>query len=612
MSLRENPALFDSAAFLATCSGRPGVYRMFDEAGKLLYVGKASNLKKRLASYFRKTGLAPKTAALVARIAQVETTIVANETEALLLEQTLIKEWRPPYNILLRDDKSYPYVLLSSGDFPRLGIHRGAKKEKGRYFGPYPSAGAIRESLALLQKTFLVRQCEDSYFKNRTRPCLQYQIKRCKAPCVGLVEPAEYAEDVRHSVMFLEGRSNALADELSAAMEKAAMALEFERAAELRDQVALLRRVQDQQSMEGGSGDVDVVAAIVNPGGACVHLISVRGGRVLGSKNFFPQVGIEEEGGAVLVAFLAQYYLANHERELPGELIVNHAHDDLPTVAAAIAELRSCEVAISHRVRATRARWQQLAVTNAEQALGARLANRQHVAARFEALAEALDLAEVPQRLECYDISHSSGEATVASCVVFGSEGPLKSDYRRFNIEGVTAGDDYAAMHQALMRRFGRLKDGEGKLPDILLVDGGKGQMAMAREVLQELAVPDLILLGVAKGVTRKPGLETLYLNDAEHEFTLPADSPALHLIQQIRDEAHRFAITGHRARRGKARRTSSLEEVAGVGPKRRRDLLKHFGGLQELNRASIDEIAKAPGISKKLAESIYAALHSE
>lgn len=603
---------FDSSAFLATCSGRPGVYRMFDEQSRLLYVGKASNLKKRLASYFRKTGLAPKTAALVARIAQVETTIVANETEALLLEQTLIKEWRPPYNILLRDDKSYPYVLLSDGEYPRLGIHRGAKSAKGRYFGPYPSAGAIRESLALLQKTFLVRQCEDSYFKNRTRPCLQYQIKRCKAPCVGLVEAAEYAEDVRHSVMFLEGRSNALADELSAAMEHAAMGLEFERAAELRDQISLLRRVQDQQSMEGGSGDVDVIAAVVNPGGACVHLISVRGGRVLGSKNFFPQVGIEEEGGAVLMAFLAQYYLSSHERDMPSELIVNVMHEDLPTLAAAVAELRGREIAISHRVRGTRARWQQLALTNAEQALGARLANRQHVAARFEALAEALDLDEPPQRLECYDISHSSGEATVASCVVFGPEGPLKSDYRRFNIEGITAGDDYAAMHQALTRRFSKLKEGDGKLPDILLVDGGKGQMAMAREVLQELAVPELILLGVAKGVTRKPGLETLYLNDAEHEFTLPADSPALHLIQQIRDEAHRFAITGHRARRGKARRTSSLEEVAGVGPKRRRELLKHFGGLQELNRASIDEIAKAPGISKKLAESIYAALHSE
>lgn len=606
------PDIFDATDFLAACSGRPGVYRMFEEGGKLLYVGKAKNLKKRLASYFRKTGLAPKTAALVAKIAQIETTITANETEALLLEQTLIKEWRPPYNILLRDDKSYPYVHLSDGPYPRLSIHRGAKKRKGRYFGPYPSAGAIRESLALLQKAFLVRQCEDSYFRNRTRPCLQYQIKRCKGPCVDLVEPTEYAEDVRHSVMFLEGRSNALAEELSSSMEQASMRLEFERAAELRDQVAILRRVQDQQSIEGGTGDVDVVAAIVNPGGACVHMISVRGGRVLGSKNFFPQVAIEEEVGDVLVAFIAQYYLSNMERDLPQELIVNTVHEDFPTLVQAIAELRGRELSISHRVRTNRARWQQLAVTNAEQALAARLANRQHMADKFEALAEVLDLDEPPQRLECYDISHSSGEATVASCVVFGPEGALKSDYRRYNIEGVTAGDDYAAMHQALTRRFSKLKEGEGKLPDILLVDGGKGQMAMAQEVLQELAVPELILLGVAKGVTRKPGFETLYLNDAAHEFTLPADSPALHLIQQIRDEAHRFAITGHRARRGKARRTSSLEEVAGVGPKRRRELLKHFGGLQELSRASIEEIAKAPGISKKLAESIYAALHSE
>ncbi|MDH4612550.1 excinuclease ABC subunit UvrC [Pseudomonas sp. BN102] len=603
---------FDASAFLAACSGRPGVYRMLDAGGKLLYVGKAKNLKKRLASYFRKTGLAPKTAALVGKIAQVETTITANETEALLLEQTLIKEWRPPYNILLRDDKSYPYVHLSEGDFPRLSIHRGAKKQKGRYFGPYPSAGAIRESLNLLQKAFLVRQCEDSYFKNRTRPCLQYQIKRCKGPCVGLVDPAEYAADVRHSVMFLEGRSNALTQELSTGMEEAAQRLDFERAAELRDQIGILRRVQDQQSMEGGTGDIDVVAAIATPGGACVHLISVRGGRVLGSKNFFPQVAIEEESADVLVAFIGQYYLGNQERDLPGELIVNTTHEDFPTLIAALAELRGRELDISHRVRGTRARWQQLAVTNAEQALAARLANRQHTAARFEALAEALGLDEAPQRLECYDISHSSGEATVASCVVFGPEGPLKSDYRRYNIEGVTAGDDYAAMHQALSRRFSKLKDGEGKLPDVLLVDGGKGQLTMAQEVLQELAVPELILLGVAKGVTRKPGFETLYLNDAAHEFTLPADSPALHLIQQIRDEAHRFAITGHRARRGKARRTSSLEEVPGVGPKRRRELLKHFGGLQELSRASIEEIAKAPGISKKLAESIYAALHSE
>ncbi|HEY8329883.1 MAG TPA: excinuclease ABC subunit UvrC [Pseudomonas sp.] len=606
-------AVFDSSGFLAACSARPGVYRMFDAEARLLYVGKANNLKKRLASYFRKSGLAPKTAALVARIAQVETTITANETEALLLEQTLIKEWRPPYNILLRDDKSYPYVFLSSADeYPRLGIHRGAKKQKGRYFGPYPSGLAIRESLNLLQKTFQVRQCEDSYFKNRTRPCLQYQIKRCKGPCVGLVDREEYAEYVRRSVLFLEGRSNVLTDELSAAMETAAAALDFERAAELRDQIALLRRVQDQQSMEGGTGDVDVVAAMVSPGGACVHLITVRGGRVLGSKNFFPQVAIEEAAADVLAAFLGQYYLGSSERDLPNELIVNCEHEDFAALVAAIAEVRGRELSISHRVRGTRARWQQLAVTNAEQALAARLANRQHVAARMEALGEALGMDEPPQRLECFDISHSSGEATVASCVVFGPEGPLKSDYRRFNIEGVTAGDDYAAMHQALTRRFRRLKDGEGKMPDILLVDGGKGQLNMAREVLQELAVVDLVLLGVAKGVTRKPGLETLYLNDAEHEFTLPGDSPALHLIQQIRDEAHRFAITGHRARRGKARRTSSLEEVPGVGPKRRRDLLKHFGGLQELARASVEEIAKAPGISKKLAELIYAVLHSE
>jgi excinuclease ABC subunit C len=603
---------FDPSAFLATCSGRPGVYQMFDADARLLYVGKAKNLKKRLASYFRKTGLAPKTAALVGHIAQVDTTIVANETEALLLEQTLIKEWRPPYNILLRDDKSYPYVFLSDGQFPRLSIHRGAKKAKGRYFGPYPSAGAIRESLSLLQKTFFVRQCEDSYYKNRTRPCLQYQIKRCKGPCVGLAEPADYAEDVRHSVMFLEGRSHQLTNELSADMEKAAMALDFEKAAELRDQVAQLRRIQDQQTMEGGTGDIDVVAAFVNPGGACVHLISVRGGRVLGSKNFFPQVGIEEEVAEVMSAFLAQYYLGNAERELPAELIVNVVHEDFEALVAAIDSLRGRELSISHRVRGTRARWQQLAVTNAEQALGARLANRQHVAARFEALAEVLDLDEPPQRLECYDISHSSGEATVASCVVFGPEGPIKADYRRYNIEGVTPGDDYAAMHQALTRRFSRAKDGEGKLPDVLLVDGGKGQLNMARDVLNELAVPDLILLGVAKGTTRKAGFETLYLNDAAHEFTLKGDSPALHLIQQIRDEAHRFAITGHRARRGKTRRTSTLEGVAGVGPKRRRDLLKHFGGLQELARASVEEIAKAPGISKKLAESIYASLHSE
>ena len=604
---------FDAKAFLASASSKPGVYRMFDAEGELLYVGKAGNLKKRLSSYFRKTGLSPKTEALVARIQQIDTTITANETEALLLEQSLIKANRPPYNILLRDDKSYPYVFLSSNDdFPRLGLHRGTKRAKGRYFGPYPSAGAIRESLNLLQKAFFVRQCEDSYYRNRTRPCLQYQIKRCKAPCVGLVDAAEYAEDVRHSVMFLEGRSNALNDELTAAMEQASMALDFERAAELRDQIALLRRVQDQQNIDTEQGSADIVAAAVAPGGACVHVIMVRHGRVLGSKNHFPRVPIEQQPGEVLAAFLPQYYLGTAEREVPAEIIVNAEHDDFAVITSALSEARGFSVSISPRVRGTRRRWQELASSNAEQSLASLLSNRQHVQQRFEALQQVLQLDELPTRLECYDISHSSGEATVASCVVFGPEGPLKSDYRRFNIEGVTAGDDYAAMHQALMRRFSRIKEGEGKMPDILLVDGGKGQMNMARDVLQELAIHDLTLLGVAKGVTRKAGMETLFLNTPDNELVLPGHSPALHLIQHIRDEAHRFAITGHRQRRGKARTSSSLEGIPGVGPKRRRELLKHFGGLQELKRASAVEIAKAPGISKKLAEQIYAVLHSD
>lgn len=603
---------FDAGAFLASATSKPGVYRMYAEDGQILYVGKAKNLKKRLSSYFRKTGLSPKTAALVARIRQVDTTITANETEALLLEQSLIKSERPPYNILLRDDKSYPYVFLSSQDtYPRLGLHRGTKRVKGRYFGPYPSAGAIRESLGLLQKAFQVRQCEDSYFRNRTRPCLQYQIKRCKGPCVGLVDEQEYAEDVRHSVMFLEGRSNALNAELSDAMDKAAAALDFERAAELRDQIALLRRVQDQQAMDTEQGNVDVLAAAVMPGGACVHVVMVRQGRVLGTRNHFPRVPIEQSPGQVLAAFLPQYYLGASDREVPGQIIVNALDDDMPVVAEALATARGYNVSISHRVRGTRARWQQMAVNNAEQALAGQLANKQHVQQRFVALQEALGLEELPARLECYDISHSSGEATVASCVVFGPEGPLKSDYRRFNIEGVTAGDDYAAMRQALMRRFQRIQDGEGKLPDVLVVDGGKGQMGMAKEVLQELAIHDLTLLGVAKGVTRKAGMETLFLNSIDNELRLPEHSPALHLIQHIRDEAHRFAITGHRQRRGKARNQSPLEGITGVGPKRRRELLKHFGGLQELSRASSEEIAKSPGISKSLADKIYAALHS-
>lgn len=603
---------FDARDFLAGVSRLPGVYRMYDADEQLLYVGKASNLHNRLSSYFRKTGLSIKTEALVARIARIETTITANETEALLLEQSLIKASRPPYNILLRDDKSYPYVYLSSRDaFPRLALHRGSKKAPGRYFGPYPSGGAIRESLGLLQKAFQVRQCEDSYYRNRSRPCLQYQIKRCKAPCVGLVSPEEYADDVRRSVLFLEGRSNQLNNELSSAMEQAAERLEFERAAELRDQLALLRRVQDQQSMEAGQGNLDVLAAAIASGSACVQLLMVRQGRVLGSRAHFPRMPMETDEAGVLAAFVAQYYLGSTEREVPGEILVSANHPDWPLLASALGDVRGHNTQISWKLRGVRNRWLQMARTNAEQALGARLASRQTLQSRFEALQEALQLEELPTRLECYDISHSSGEATVASCVVFGPEGALKSDYRRFNIDGVTAGDDYAAMRQALQRRYSRLRDGEGRLPDVLLVDGGKGQMNMAIEVLQELAIHDLTLLGVAKGVTRKPGLETLYLNSPDNELVLPAHSPALHLIQQIRDEAHRFAITGHRQRRGKTRNQSPLEGISGVGPKRRRELLKHFGGLQELQRASEQEIARVPGISTTLAGEIYAALHS-
>ncbi|WP_205341571.1 excinuclease ABC subunit UvrC [Denitrificimonas caeni] len=601
---------FDASAFLRSCTQYPGVYRMFSADQQLLYIGKAKNLKKRLSSYFKSTINAPKTAALVAKIASIELTITANETEALLLEQTLIKQWRPPYNILLRDDKSYPYVIVSANDFPRLGIHRGSKKANGRYFGPYPSSGAIRESLSVLQKVFKVRQCEDSFYNNRSRPCLQYQIKRCKAPCVGLVDAAEYAEDVRLSVMFLEGRSSALTDELTHTMEHAAELLEFEKAAAARDQIALLRRVQDQQSMEGGHGNVDIIAATALAGGASVHVISVRDGRVRGSNNFFPQVAIEEDSADILAAFTAQYYLGSKDRDFPSELIVSSEHADWPAIAEAIAQQCGHIIGIRHRVRGTRARWQQLAMTNAEQALQTRLANRTQMAARFKALANALDLSEPPAHLECFDISHSSGEATVASCVVFGPEGPRKSDYRLYNIEGVTAGDDYAAMRQVLYRRLSSALENQGKLPDVLLVDGGKGQLNMAREVFAELKIDQILLLGVAKGVTRKAGFETLYINDTDTQLNLPDHSPALHLIQQIRDEAHRFAITGHRARRGKTRRTSVLEGIAGVGPKRRRELLKYFGGLQELSRASVDEIAKTPGISKTLAESIYSALH--
>ncbi len=604
---------FDTTSFLQTCPVLPGVYRMLDQAGELLYVGKAKNLKNRLGSYFRKTGLAPKTQAMVARIDRIELTVTHSDTEALLLEQTLIKQGRPPYNVLLRDDKSYPYVHLSADDYPRLSLHRGPRKAMGRYFGPYPGGAALRESLNLLQKAFQVRQCEDSHFRNRSRPCLQYQIGRCKAPCTGLVSPAEYAVDIRHSIMFLEGRSDALIRELTGAMDTAAAGLEFEKAARLRDQIAVLHQIQKPQNMETRAGNLDIAALVSRNGAICIGLIMVRDGRVLGSKAFFPKTGIEEEPANILLAFLEQYYLQDNRQEQPDELVVSHAHKGFAVLARAMRIQHGHGLRVSWQVRTIRQNWLQLAHRNAEQALETRLRSRQLLSRRLEQLQQTLHLEQYPERLECFDISHSGGEATVASCVVFGPEGPIKAEYRRYNITGISPGDDYAAMQLALSRRFARpaTKGGNRVWPDLLLIDGGKGQLNMARQVLDRLHLSGIVLLGVAKGVTRRPGLETLYLNDAAHEFFLPADSPALHLIQQIRDEAHRFAITGHRAKRARTRNTSTLENIPGIGPQRRQALLGYFGGLQALREASADEIARTPGISKKLAVLIYATLHT-
>ncbi len=601
---------FDAERFLQSVTTRPGVYRMLGGDGKVLYVGKARNLKKRLASYFRGSGLAVKTRALMSHVQHIELTVTRTEGEALILENNLIKEFKPRYNILLRDDKSYPWIYLSAHqDFPRLGFHRGAKEPKGRYFGPYPSAAAVRESLNLLQKVFPVRQCEDSFFRNRSRPCLQYQIKRCTAPCVGYIERDGYQEDVRHAVMFLEGKNQQVIDELVARMEAAAQALDFEEAARYRDQIATLRRIQEKQYVSGEGGDVDVIASVARKGVSCVEVFFIRDGRLLGNKTFYPRHVQDDSAAEVLAAFIPQYYLG---REVPGEILINHAVEDEALLEHTLSELAAHRVSLSHGVRGERARWLTMAEANAEHAITRQLASKANMLQRFEALQEALALEQRPERIECFDISHTLGEATVASCVVFNTEGALKADYRRFNIEGIAPGDDYAAMYQALSRRYTRIKQGEGLLPDILLIDGGKGQVAQATAVLEELQIEGVLIIGVAKGPERKAGAETLFLSQAKLPFILPADSPALHLIQQIRDEAHRFAITGHRQRRGKARTRSPLEDIAGLGPKRRRSLLSQFGGLQEVARAGVEDLAKVSGISRELAQRIYDVFHGE
>jgi excinuclease ABC subunit C len=602
---------FDHKSFLKSLTTRPGVYQMYDASHKLLYVGKARNLKNRVGSYFRASGLTEKTMALVARIQEIQVTVTSTEVDALLLEHNLIKNQQPPYNILLRDDKSYPYIFLSSQDtYPRVSLHRGAKRRKGQYFGPYPSAGAVRESLHFLQKVFKVRQCEDSYFSNRSRPCLQYQIGRCTAPCVGLVTEQEYAEQVENTTLFLRGKSQQLMVRLADDMEQAAAALAYEKAAVLRDQLSQLQQVQASQGIEGVTGDLDIVAAAVDGGRACVQVLFVRGARVLGSKTYYPPLRLQETPAEVLSAFIPQYYLGG-ARAIPAELIVNVAPEDTATLAEALTVAAERKVRLRSKVRDARARWLQLALQTAQTNLASHLSGRQSVHERMQALQELLGLTELPERMECFDISHSSGEATVASCVVFDQGGPRKSDYRRFNIEGITGGDDYAAMQQALERRYKRLKSGEAPLPDILFIDGGKGQVSQAMSVLSDLQISGVEVIGVAKGTTRKAGFETLLNGATGRERQLGVDNPALHLIQQIRDEAHRFAVTGHRARRDKARQRSTLEDIAGVGAKRRRDLLRHFGSAQGVENANIEELKKVSGISATMAQQIYDHLHN-
>jgi excinuclease ABC subunit C len=601
---------FDAESFLKTLTKKPGVYRMIDADDGVLYVGKARNLKNRVTSYFRASGLQAKTMAMVAKIARIEVTATNSETEALLLEQSLIKAERPPYNVVLRDDKSYPYIYLTDhADYPRLTFHRGAKRKTGRYFGPFPSAYAVRDSINILQKVFQLRHCNDSFFKNRSRPCLQYQIRRCSAPCVSHIDPAAYQDDVEMATLFLEGKSQDVLDAFKTKMADAAENLDYERAARYRDQIAHLRKVQENQYVHGAGGDVDIFGLAEGSGICCIQAMFVRAGRMLGQRTFYPRNELGLPPTEFLDAFLSQYYLASSGRDVPKTVVVSHAGDDRELLADALAEKRKTKVEVVADVRGQRAQWLRLAVENASLNLQSYLADKRNMFARFVELQDALALDTMPQRLECFDISHTMGEATVASCVVFDSNGPLKSDYRRFNIEDITAGDDYAAMEQALRRRYTRIKRGEGQLPDVLIIDGGPGQIRQAIDVLDELQVDDVQILGIAKGPDRKAGLEKFYLETTELEIA--PHSGAAHLLQHIRDEAHRFAITGHRQRRHKQRTTSELEHIDGVGPKRRRQLLTHFGGLPAIKGASIDELAKVPGISRTLAQEIYRSLHA-
>jgi excinuclease ABC subunit C len=600
---------FDTKSFLRTLTHRPGVYRMLDAKHKVIYVGKARDLKKRVSSYFTRAHDSVKTAAMMEQVARVEVTVTNTEAEALLLEYNLIKQHKPRFNVILRDDKSYPYIYASTdNDFPRLRFHRGPRKGKGRYFGPYPSTRAVRQTLNELQKLFLIRNCTETFFRNRSRPCLQYQIRRCTGPCVGLISSEDYARDVGAAIQFLEGRNRTVIDTFVERMESASVAQQYEQAARFRDQIAKLKEIEAKQLVSRSAGkDLDVIGFASNGAIHCVTVLFIRNGRVIGSRDHFPRSRGDVDKARILNSFVAQYYLG---RDAPSEIILDTEIEDRALLEAELGQRAGRKVGVRHRVRGDRQRWLEMSRTNAEQGLNLKVASNATVRRQFAALTEALELEDAPERLECFDVSHTSGEATVASCVVFNAAGALKSDYRRFNLKPAAGGDDYSAMAEALRRRYARVKKGEVPMPDVLFVDGGKGQLAQAMTILDELEMDLVQVVGVAKGRARKPGAERLFLPGRSTPLQLPPDSPALLLVQQIRDEAHRFAITGHRQRRAKARNTSRLEEIPGLGPKKRRELLRQFGGLQGVIGAGIDDLARVRGISRSLAETIYNDLH--